>query len=179
MKTLKFKYQKCELSTQWIWFVSRNPHKTNESLSPLRVLYKYKITPHMGAMFLCLRPNIMTWPLFKIGHMRLTKIVGRLQFSTTSILNKVCFTCDKARFCGLVVRVPGYRSRGPGFDSRRYQIFFLEAVGLKRVPLSLVRKTEELLERKSSGSGCRKPRLTAMGIRCADHVTQSIGKSWH
>jgi hypothetical protein len=26
-------------------------------------------------------------------------------------------------FCGLVVRVPGYRSRGPGFNSRRYQIF--------------------------------------------------------
>jgi hypothetical protein len=27
------------------------------------------------------------------------------------------------RLCGLVVRVPGYRSRDPGFDSRRYQIF--------------------------------------------------------
>jgi hypothetical protein len=25
--------------------------------------------------------------------------------------------------CGLVVRVPGYRSRGPGFNSWRYQIF--------------------------------------------------------
>jgi hypothetical protein len=25
--------------------------------------------------------------------------------------------------CGIVVRDPGYRSRGPGFDSRRYQIF--------------------------------------------------------
>jgi hypothetical protein len=25
--------------------------------------------------------------------------------------------------CGLVVGVPGYRSIGPGFDSRRYHIF--------------------------------------------------------
>jgi hypothetical protein len=24
------------------------------------------------------------------------------------------------RVCGLTVRVPGYRSRDPGFDSRRY-----------------------------------------------------------
>jgi hypothetical protein len=27
------------------------------------------------------------------------------------------------RLCGLVASVPGYRSRGPEFDSRRYQIF--------------------------------------------------------
>jgi hypothetical protein len=27
------------------------------------------------------------------------------------------------RFCGLVVRVPGYRSRGSVFDSRCYEIF--------------------------------------------------------
>ena len=27
------------------------------------------------------------------------------------------------RLCGLVVRVSGYRYRGPGFDSRHYQIF--------------------------------------------------------
>ena len=32
----------------------------------------------------------------------------------------VC-VCD--RLCGLVVRVSGYRYRGPGFDPRRYQIF--------------------------------------------------------
>jgi hypothetical protein len=43
--------------------------------------------------------------------------------------------------------VPGYTSRGPGFDSRRYQIFS-EAVGLERGPLSLVSTTEELLEEK-------------------------------
>ena len=30
---------------------------------------------------------------------------------------------DKDRLCGLVVRVSGYRYRGLGFDSRRYQIF--------------------------------------------------------
>jgi hypothetical protein len=27
------------------------------------------------------------------------------------------------RLCGLVVRVSGYKYRGPVFDSRRYQIF--------------------------------------------------------
>jgi hypothetical protein len=52
----------------------------------------------------------------------------------------------------LVVRVSGYRSRSPGFNSRLYQIFG-EVGGLERGPLSLVRTIEELLERKSSGSG--------------------------
>jgi hypothetical protein len=56
------------------------------------------------------------------------------------------------RLCGLVVRVSGYRSRGPAFDSRSYQIFW-EVGGLEWGLLSLVRTTEELLEWKSSGSG--------------------------
>jgi hypothetical protein len=50
------------------------------------------------------------------------------------------------RLCDLVVRVRGYRSRGPGFDSRSYQIFW-EVLDMKRGPLSLVRIIEELLER--------------------------------
>jgi hypothetical protein len=40
----------------------------------------------------------------------------------------------------------------PGFDSRRYQIFW-EAMRMERGPLSLVSTIEKLLERKSSGSG--------------------------
>jgi hypothetical protein len=38
-----------------------------------------------------------------------------------------------------------------GFCSRRYQIFWV--VGLEQGPLSLVSTVEELLERKSRGSG--------------------------
>jgi hypothetical protein len=56
-----------------------------------------------------------------------------------------------------VVRVLGYRSSGPRFDSRRYQIL-LEVVGLEWGPLSLVRITEDILELKSSGLGSGKPR---------------------
>jgi hypothetical protein len=55
------------------------------------------------------------------------------------------------RLCGLVVRVPGYRFRGPGSipgATRKKKV-----VGLERGPLSLVSTTEELLGRKSSGSG--------------------------
>jgi hypothetical protein len=59
-----------------------------------------------------------------------------------SIWSTVCLW---DRLCGLVVRVPGYRSRDPEFDSRRYQIFW-EVVGMERGPLSLVRITEELLD---------------------------------
>ena len=54
------------------------------------------------------------------------------------------------RLCDLVIRVSGYKYRGPGFDPRRYQIFWV-AVGLERGPLSLVslvRSIEELLEWK-------------------------------
>jgi hypothetical protein len=64
-------------------------------------------------------------------------------------LNKTSIKSHYNRPCDLVVTVPGYRSRGPEFDSRRYQ---------ERDLLSLVSTTEELLEWKSSGSEFRKPR---------------------
>jgi hypothetical protein len=80
----------------------------------------------------------------------------------------VVFDC----LCGLVVRVPGYRSGCPTFDSRRYQIFW-EVVCLERDPLSL----ECNWGGTCSGSGSRKSRLTAVGFCCADHVTPYIRKS--
>jgi hypothetical protein len=55
-----------------------------------------------------------------------------------------------------VVRVPGNRYSGPGFDSRRYQIFW-KAMGLERGPLSLVRIIEELLEWKIEINGRGNP----------------------
>jgi hypothetical protein len=95
-------------------------------------------------------------------------------FTWKQSLNLFCFTfVIQRRLCGLAARVPGYRSRDPGFDPRRYQIFW-EVVGLERVPLNLVRITEELLEWKSSGSGSIKPGLKAAGICCAYHATPSI-----
>jgi hypothetical protein len=55
----------------------------------------------------------------------------------------VVLTLD--RLCGLVARVLGYRSGGPGSISgtTRKKTVFLE-----RGPLSLVSSTEELLDRK-------------------------------
>jgi hypothetical protein len=48
-------------------------------------------------------------------------------------------------FCGLVVRVLGYRSGGPGSIPGTIR---KKEVGLERGPLSLVNTTEELLGRK-------------------------------
>jgi hypothetical protein len=48
------------------------------------------------------------------------------------------------RLCGLVVRVLGYRSGGPGSISGTTR---KKVVGLERGPLSLMSTTEELLDR--------------------------------
>jgi hypothetical protein len=54
------------------------------------------------------------------GHM--SKIIFHISCKVKAkYLSDVSSNAD--RLCGLVVTVPGYRSRGPGFDSRHYQIF--------------------------------------------------------
>jgi hypothetical protein len=79
--------------------------------------------------------------------------------------------------CGLVVRVSGYKPRGPGLIPRATR-YFWEVVGLERGPLSLVSTVEELLGRKNSGSGLES-REYGLGICLADHMAQSIRKSRH
>jgi hypothetical protein len=56
--------------------------------------------------------------------------------------NLLCICCPD-RLCGLVVRVLGYRSGGPGSIPGITK----KVVGLERGPLSLVSTTEELLDR--------------------------------
>jgi hypothetical protein len=53
-----------------------------------------------------------------------------------------------------VVRIPNSKIRGPGFDSRLYQIFCL-AIGLEQESLSFVKINEELQDIKSNGSGLK------------------------
>jgi hypothetical protein len=65
------------------------------------------------------------------------------------------------RLCGLVVRVLGYRSGGPGSipgTTRKKKV-----VGLDRGPLSLVSTTEELLDRKVAASVNKTERIRPEG----------------
>jgi hypothetical protein len=64
------------------------------------------------------------------------------------VFKVICFckNIKRDRLCGLVVRVLGYRSGGPGSipgTTRKKKV-----VGLERGALSLVSTTEELLDRK-------------------------------
>ena len=63
-------------------------------------------------------PDLLNEPIAcvfeaQVGHHGSLKSYG---FGTANM-------CVGDRLCGLVVRVSGYRYRGLGFDSRRYQIF--------------------------------------------------------
>jgi hypothetical protein len=89
-------------------------------------------------------------------------------FVESSVYMCVCFV---GLLCNLVARVPGYRSRGPGSISG-------EVVALKRGPLSLVSRIEELLERKSNGSGLENRDYDLRGSVALTMRHQSIRKSW-
>jgi hypothetical protein len=83
---------------------------------------------------LILKPNLLTF------------FMSYTILDILDILFLLICNSDGDRLCGLVVRVLGYRSGGPGSipgTNRKKNL-----VGLARGPLSLVSTTEELLDRK-------------------------------
>jgi hypothetical protein len=83
--------------------------------------------------------------VFQRWEQCLCHIYSTLEFRSTMDCTGI------SQFSGLVVRVPGYRSRDSRFDTRHHQIFWV--VGLEGGPFSRMRITEEVLEWTSSGSG--------------------------
>jgi hypothetical protein len=72
-------------------------------------------------------------------------------FTLRKILDTIlCEVGNDDRLCGLVVRVLGYISGGPG--SIPGTTIKKKVVGLERGALSLVSTTEELLDRKVAAS---------------------------
>jgi hypothetical protein len=71
------------------------------------------------------------------------------------------YESNSDRLCGLVVRVLGYRSGGPGSipGTTRKKV-----VGLEQGPLSLVSTTEELLDRKVAAAVKKTERIRPEGI---------------
>jgi hypothetical protein len=92
-------------------------------------------------------------------------------YFTSIILDMLYSQCKsiKDRLCAVMAWVTGYRSRGPGYDSRRYHIIW-DIVGQERAALSFVSTTEEVFGRNSSGSGLE-IREYGLGIRFTDWAT--------
>jgi hypothetical protein len=83
--------------------------------------------------------------------------------------------CD--RLCGLVVRVSGYRSRDSGFNSGASRFSEKQWVwnGVHSASWGQLRSNlEEIV-----ATPVEKTETTTGGIRCVDHATPSIRKSWH
>jgi hypothetical protein len=49
-------------------------------------------------------------------------LVRDISLGPTANIVRIPVICKNDHLCGLVARIPGYRSRGPGFDCQHYQI---------------------------------------------------------
>jgi hypothetical protein len=92
-------------------------------------------------------------------------------------LMKLKVTYITYHLCGIVVRVPGYRSRDPGSipsatrSSEKYWVW-------NRVHSALWVQLRSYLEEKVVAP-VKKSKNTAVGIRHTDHMAPSICKRWH
>jgi hypothetical protein len=150
----------CPVFTMYICFPT-SPWKQSRTMYPIagNFLYSWKWMVQNRLWFLYIQEK---WHSFQEVGCCLAEKLHVQKFSLINSYRKVLdFSMNI---------VSGYRSRGPGFDSRRFQIFW-EAVGLERGPLSLMRTIEELLEGKVAAQ------VYKTKIRCADHTTPSIRKT--
>jgi hypothetical protein len=122
-------------------------------------------------------------PLCLSKHIRtLTQHLVEFRFCKLSQYGTVSLLYD--RLWGLVVRVPSNRPRGPGFDSRHYQTFWV-VVNLEQGPLSFMTKDEIVIpvyktDINGRGVPLRCPRDTPLStkigtiIRWPAAVAQSV-----
>jgi hypothetical protein len=68
-----------------------------------------------------IKPEERMWHIMLLLASVISKIPSLICFGYPKQFVVLILKID--RLCGLVFRVPGYRSRGPGFDFRHYQIF--------------------------------------------------------
>jgi hypothetical protein len=90
---------------------------------------------------------LLAYSLFCVAHILILIIIfqtpphfynlSRLLMATFYLFFPYLYFLNLFSLCGPVIRVPGYRSRNPGFDSRCHLIFW-EEVSLVRGPPSLV-----------------------------------------
>ena len=88
----------------------------------LHQLLFHPLSPHLAIYFLVYL-SILSFPnsyIILFGEFYFLPFSVRVQ---TNVLHLTSVSLLYDRLCGLVVRVSGYRYRGLGFDSRRYQIF--------------------------------------------------------
>ena len=124
-----------------VWILG-TPDSEDCKSFPVNTVFRYIQVPFKAG--LTVTWQILIWLFLHKWFKGLNRIlVSAVEVLATITYNFYCCVCD--RLCGLVVRVSGYRYRGLGLDSRRYQIFWV-VVGRERGPLSLVRSIEELLE---------------------------------
>jgi hypothetical protein len=105
---------------RWIQFAESLPNQRDKGYTYIHKLMKgfMRYVAEMDSSAVIHNPSFI-----KIG-LGIQKLVGVEMEIAYSCFN--FFKTKESRLnclCGLVVRVPDYRSRCPRFDSRRYQIF--------------------------------------------------------
>ena len=99
----------------------------------------YGVTTNKNAVWIMIsmRPSDIVvllpwnvWHLEKVRCWKVMKVTLYLHWTVYTLMFRELVSRMSRSFdplCGLVVRVSGYRYRGLGFDSRRYQIFLISS----------------------------------------------------